>query len=103
MFYPIGYGADPTGANDSTEAIAKALEEAFQLESSLEMLPGITDLGGVVIDLQGGNYKIAQPLRFPPNRGNIVVSLSLSLTVSLSHNVCVMTVIVYIKTLQLQE
>ncbi|KAL6206255.1 hypothetical protein ACLB2K_023503 [Fragaria x ananassa] len=63
VFYPIGYGADPTGANDSTEAIAKALEEAFQLESSLEMLPGITDLGGVVIDLQGGNYKIAQPLR----------------------------------------
>nr|XP_004295510.2 PREDICTED: polygalacturonase QRT3 [Fragaria vesca subsp. vesca] len=73
VFYPIGYGADPTGANDSTEAIAKALEEAFQLESSLEMLPGITDLGGVVIDLQGGNYKIAQPLRFPPNRGNIVI------------------------------
>lgn len=96
MFYPIGYGADPTGVNDSTEAIVKALEEAFQLESGLEMLPGITDLGGVVIDLQGGNYKIAQPLRFPPNKGNIVVSFSLSLSL-------IVCVIVYIKTLQLEE
>ncbi|KAL6282980.1 hypothetical protein ACE6H2_013909 [Prunus campanulata] len=73
VFYPIGYGADPTGAEDSTAALLKAVEEAFQLKSRLELLPGITDLGGVVIDLQGGNYKISQPLRFPSGAGNVVV------------------------------
>ncbi|PQQ18894.1 polygalacturonase QRT3 [Prunus yedoensis var. nudiflora] len=73
VFYPIGYGADPTGAEDSTDALLKAVEEAFQLKSELELLPGITDLGGVVIDLQGGNYKISQPLRFPSGAGNVVV------------------------------
>lgn len=89
MFYPIGYGADPTGAEDSTDALLKAVEEAFQLKSGLELLPGITDLGGVVIDLQGGNYKISQPLRFPSGAGNVVVSLFFPLSVS----VCVMVVL----------
>ncbi|PQQ04007.1 polygalacturonase QRT3-like [Prunus yedoensis var. nudiflora] len=51
VFYPIGYGADPTGAEDSIAALLKAVEEAFQLKSRLELLPGITDLRGVVIDL----------------------------------------------------
>lgn len=87
MFYPIGYGADPTGEEDSTAAILKAVEEAFQLKSGLELLPGITDLGGVAIDLQGGNYKISQPLIFPSGGGNVVVSnfapfISLILSVS---------------------
>ncbi|XP_021803811.1 polygalacturonase QRT3-like [Prunus avium] len=82
VFYPIGYGADPTGEEDSTDALLKAVEEAFQLKSELELLAGITDLGGVVIDLQGGNYTISQPLRFPSGAGNVVVSLSL---LSLSH------------------
>ncbi|XP_021801059.1 polygalacturonase QRT3-like [Prunus avium] len=73
VFYPIGYGADPTGEEDSTDALLKAVEEAFQLKSELELLAGITDLGGVVIDLQGGNYTISQPLRFPSGAGNVVV------------------------------
>lgn len=87
MFYPIEYGADPTGEEDSTAALLKAVEEAFQLKSGLELLPGITDLGGVAIDLQGGNYKISQPLIFPSGGGNVVVSnfasfISLILSVS---------------------
>ncbi|XAR56082.1 Polygalacturonase [Bertholletia excelsa] len=73
VFYPIGYGADPTGAQDSTDAILCALNDAFQLESGSELLPGIKDLGGVVIDLQGGNYKISKPLRFPSGVGNFLV------------------------------
>lgn len=81
MFYPIGYGADPAGAQDSSDAILQALSDAFQLRTGLELLSGISDFGGLTIDLQGGNYKISKPIRFPPSGGgNIVVSLSLSLS-----------------------
>ncbi|KAL5541435.1 hypothetical protein UlMin_043485 [Ulmus minor] len=73
VFYPIGYGADPTGEDDSTEAMLRTLDDVFELQTGLELLPGIKDLGGVVIDLQGGNYKISQPIRFPSGGGNLVV------------------------------
>lgn len=74
VFYPIGYGADPTGANESSDAILQALNDAFNVQSGLELLPGVKDLGGVIIDFQGGNYKISKPIRFPPGVGNVVVS-----------------------------
>ncbi|KAF8408590.1 hypothetical protein HHK36_004653 [Tetracentron sinense] len=73
VFYPIGYGADPTGAQDSSGAILKALNDAFQAQSGRVLLPGVNDLGGVVIDLQGGNYKISKPMRFPARGGGNVV------------------------------
>ncbi|KAK9226899.1 hypothetical protein WN943_011947 [Citrus x changshan-huyou] len=73
VFYPIGYGADPTGANESSDAILQALNDAFNVQSGLELLPGVKDLGGVIIDFQGGNYKISKPIRFPPGVGNVVV------------------------------
>ncbi|KAJ6696038.1 POLYGALACTURONASE QRT3 [Salix koriyanagi] len=60
VFYPIGYGADPTGARESSDAIKNALYDAFQVQNGLELLPDVHDLGGVVIDLQGGNYKISK-------------------------------------------
>ncbi|KAJ3679279.1 hypothetical protein LUZ60_017290 [Juncus effusus] len=38
------------------------------------MLPGVNDLGGVLIDLKGGDYKLSTPIRFPPNGGaNVVI------------------------------
>ncbi|XP_059658157.1 polygalacturonase QRT3 [Cornus florida] len=73
VFYPLGYGADPTGAQDSSDAILNAVNDAVQVQHGLELLPGINDLGGVVIDLQGGNYNISKPIRFPPGVGNILV------------------------------
>ncbi|KAB5564071.1 hypothetical protein DKX38_004125 [Salix brachista] len=73
VFYPIGYGADPTGARESSDAIKNALYDAFQVQNGLELLPDVHDLGGAVIDLQGGNYKISKPIRFPSGGGNIVV------------------------------
>jgi hypothetical protein len=45
------------------------------VQNELELLPGINDLAGVVIDLQGGNYKISKPIRFPAGGGNILVSI----------------------------
>ncbi|CAI0375786.1 unnamed protein product, partial [Linum tenue] len=70
VFYPIGYGADPTGHNDSADAIQSALNDAFD-DPNLkeELIPGIKDLGGAVIDLQGGAYKISKPISFPPSGG----------------------------------
>lgn len=77
VIYPIGYGADPTGGQDSSDAILEALTDAFQLQTGLEMLPRVADLGGLVIDLQGGSYMIGKPLRFPSSGGgNLVVSPS---------------------------
>lgn len=73
VFYPIGYGADPTGAQDSSAAILAALNDAVKLQNGLSLLPGISDLGGAVIDLQGGSFLISSPIRFPPAIGNIVV------------------------------
>lgn len=83
VFYPIGYGADPAGAEESSDAILKALADALKVQNGSELLPGINDLGGVVIDFQGGNYKISKPIRFPAvASGNLVVScLSLLLCV----------------------
>ncbi|KAK2635860.1 hypothetical protein Ddye_030652 [Dipteronia dyeriana] len=65
VFYPIGYGADPTGVGESSDAILQAVSDAFNVESELEMVAGVKDLGGVILDLQGGNYKISKPIRFP--------------------------------------
>ncbi|GAB2302226.1 hypothetical protein Dimus_036243 [Dionaea muscipula] len=74
VVYPIGYGADPTGAEDSSEAILSAVADAFEVQKGLNMLPGVNDLGGVVIDFQGGNYNISKPIEFPSTGGgNLVV------------------------------
>jgi hypothetical protein len=76
--YPIEYGADPTGENESSDAIMKAIEDAFKMDNrGLELLLGIRDLGGVVIDFQGGNYKISKPITFPSSAGNLVVIIFL--------------------------
>ncbi|CAN8325355.1 unnamed protein product [Cochlearia groenlandica] len=74
VIYPINYGADPTGGQDSSDAILDALTDAFRLQTGLRMLPRVADLGGLVIDLQGGSYKIGKPLRFPSSGGgNLVI------------------------------
>ncbi|KAG8385090.1 hypothetical protein BUALT_Bualt03G0005300 [Buddleja alternifolia] len=64
VLYPIGYGADPTGEQDSTAPILEALNDAGKLQNGLDLLPGISDLGGIVIDLQGGNFRISSPISF---------------------------------------
>ncbi|EFH44155.1 hypothetical protein ARALYDRAFT_914649 [Arabidopsis lyrata subsp. lyrata] len=44
------------------------------LQIGVHMLPHVADLGGLVIDLQGGSYMIGKPLRFPSSGGgNLVV------------------------------
>ncbi|OWM85709.1 hypothetical protein CDL15_Pgr029132 [Punica granatum] len=69
VFYPKEYGADPTGNRESSKALQSAIGDAFRVQSQVQMLAGLKDLGGVVIDLQGGNYLISTPLTFPPSGG----------------------------------
>ncbi|CAN1225527.1 Polygalacturonase QRT3 [Linum grandiflorum] len=75
VFYPIGYGADPSGSIDSSDAILRAINDAFRLQKHhrRQLLPGIQDLGGIVLDLQGGNFLISKPIQLPSGRGNFVV------------------------------
>ncbi|XP_065869262.1 polygalacturonase QRT3 isoform X2 [Euphorbia lathyris] len=74
VIYPIGYGADPSGNGESSDALIRALEDGIRLGNGSHHLVGaIKDLGGVVIDLQGGVYKISKPLTFPANVGNLLV------------------------------
>ncbi|KOM25494.1 hypothetical protein LR48_Vigan107s001300 [Vigna angularis] len=73
VLYVSEYGADPSGNEESGDAILKAVEDASSLQKGYEMVAGVNDLGGVVIDLEGGNYKISKPITFPSGVGNIVV------------------------------
>ncbi|KAG9439034.1 hypothetical protein H6P81_019199 [Aristolochia fimbriata] len=63
------YGADPTGESDSTDAILRAISDAFQARGGRDLMPGIPDLGGSQVHLEGGTYKISRPLRFPSSGG----------------------------------
>ncbi|XP_017232910.2 polygalacturonase QRT3 isoform X2 [Daucus carota subsp. sativus] len=73
-YHVITYGADPTGKNDSTDAILGAIADAVQGPGHGELMKGILNLGGVRINLDGGIYKISRPLRLPvAGRGNLVI------------------------------
>ncbi|XP_013597828.1 PREDICTED: polygalacturonase QRT3 [Brassica oleracea var. oleracea] len=75
VYQVISYGADPTGKADSTNAILKAMEDAFDGPNHGVLMEGINDLGGARIDLQGGSYLISKPLRFPSaGAGNLLIS-----------------------------
>ncbi|EDQ90772.1 uncharacterized protein MONBRDRAFT_6613 [Monosiga brevicollis MX1] len=68
---PITYGADPTGRDDSTAAFQAAMKDLLSYNASVpKMASGITNLGGITMDLQGGEYLISQSLVFPTFFGN---------------------------------
>ncbi|KAI9126850.1 hypothetical protein K1719_002446 [Acacia pycnantha] len=87
VVYPVEYGGDPRREEESSEAFQKALEEAFVVEEGdeRELVRGVTDLGGVVIDLEGGIFKIGKPITFPSSAaGNLVVGYNLTLSITLT-------------------
>ena len=71
---PVAFGADPSGATDSTPAF-KALGEALltYASNSSTLDNGIADLQGATVDLQGGAYLLSAPFRIPPGVGNMRV------------------------------
>ncbi|KAK1410866.1 hypothetical protein QVD17_37407 [Tagetes erecta] len=73
VFYPIGYGADPSGVQDSTAAIIAAVSDASLVDNGQQLMAGVNDLGGVVVDFQGGSFRVSKPIVVPPNSGNLLI------------------------------
>lgn len=74
VYHVTSYGADPTGRSDSTGALLRAISDAVKGQSSGSLMEGIQNLGGARIDLDGGNYRIRQPLRLPATGvGNLMI------------------------------
>jgi hypothetical protein len=72
VVYPITFGADPTGETDSTAAFTAAMASVLAHNTSgHRMSEGIIDLGGCVLDLQGGDYLLSSPLIVPAGFGNV--------------------------------
>jgi hypothetical protein len=69
---PTDFGADPTGATDSSPAFASAVAKLLAQRGSdrKTMASNITDLGGATLDLSGGTYLISTPIVIPPGFGN---------------------------------
>ncbi|XP_043688365.1 polygalacturonase QRT3-like [Telopea speciosissima] len=63
------YGADPSGKSDSTDALLKAISDAFQPPSDRILMQGISDLGGAEVFFEGGSYMISRPLQLPSTGG----------------------------------
>jgi hypothetical protein len=62
---PTDFGADPTGQRDSSAAFREAVAYAWatgRTGSNSSFEHGLTDLGGLVIDLVGGTYLLEEPL-----------------------------------------
>uniref|UniRef100_A0A2C9U9V8 Rhamnogalacturonase A/B/Epimerase-like pectate lyase domain-containing protein n=1 Tax=Manihot esculenta TaxID=3983 RepID=A0A2C9U9V8_MANES len=75
VFRVTSFGADPSGKLDSTEALEKAIAAAFEGPKEWSLMEGIINLGGAQIYLEGGIYKISQPLRLPAaGAGNLMIS-----------------------------
>ena len=63
IVYITDFGGDPSGINDSTTAFIDAIDFALTYGSpNATMTYGVKDLGGVTINLAGGDYKISKPL-----------------------------------------
>uniref|UniRef100_A0A0D9W9D1 Pectate lyase superfamily protein domain-containing protein n=1 Tax=Leersia perrieri TaxID=77586 RepID=A0A0D9W9D1_9ORYZ len=69
VYHVTDYGADPTGRDDATAAITKAIADAFRRPSNATMTGGIPDLGGAEIHLDGGVYLLKGPLSLPASGG----------------------------------
>ncbi|XP_073002291.1 polygalacturonase QRT3-like [Typha latifolia] len=69
LYSVMDYGADPTGNADSTEAIMKAIADAFRSPSNRTLTAGIADLGGAEVHLGGGTYLVSSPITLPADGG----------------------------------
>jgi hypothetical protein len=69
---PVGFGADPTGNRDSTQALTTAMAALTNRSAHAAdpMADCIANLGGATLDLGGGEFLISAPLVIPPHVGN---------------------------------
>ena len=71
LFLPSTYGADPSGATDSSAAFSALLHDLLSANHSHRLANGIVDLGGATIDLEGGDFLLSSPLVLPFCIGNV--------------------------------
>jgi len=70
---PWQFGADPHGQNDSSDALQMSVDYCVnQSLMNRGVFPGleddwgpVRDAGGCIVDLDGGEYLISKPIRFP--------------------------------------
>ena len=75
VVYPADFGADPTGLRDSTAAFAAAMAALLAHNTSGHSDEGGTvDLGGAMLDLEGGDYLVDAPLLVPSNYSNCAIA-----------------------------
>ena len=75
VIYPADFGADPTGLRDSTAAFAAATAALLARNTSGHSDEGGTvDLGGALMDLEGGDYLVGAPLLIPSNFSNCAIA-----------------------------
>ena len=75
VVHPTAFGADPSGVRDSTKAMTAAVAALLEkgAASGARMGSNYTDLGGAVLDLQGGTFLLSRPLAIPGGFGNFRV------------------------------
>ncbi|KAL0542575.1 hypothetical protein IC582_017644 [Cucumis melo] len=74
VYHVTSYGADPTGKTDSTESLLQAFSDVYNSNGEGSLMDGIRNLGGVQINLDGGNFLISRPLRLPGvGVGNVMI------------------------------
>eukprot|EP01084_Bolivina_argentea_P294511 506753_1 len=75
IIYITDLGGDPKGIKDSTQAFIDAINLALTYGAPNATLDSnVKDLGGVTIDLGGGDYKISKQLLIPSNYGNLRIT-----------------------------
>lgn len=62
---PTSFGADPTGVNDSTVQLQAAVDFLVNFGTTKDA-QGRINLGGAVLDLDGGIFSISDTILFPP-------------------------------------
>lgn len=68
---PADFGADRTGIVDSSAAFAAAVAALCARNTSGHRdADGTYDLGGALLDLEGGDYLLSAPIRIPGNYSN---------------------------------
>ncbi|KAL9239232.1 hypothetical protein vseg_013572 [Gypsophila vaccaria] len=77
VYRVTSYGADPTGKSDSTEALLRVFADVSEIVNDNKgyyLMDGISNVGGLEINFEGGTYLISTPLHFPtPHLGNILI------------------------------
>lgn len=65
VFKPADFGADPTGVNDSSPAFEALIEAMFIPAPHIPASNKFVNLGGAIVELDGGAYSLNKPLAFP--------------------------------------